>query len=45
VQTIIADAVDPSKWTNTSTEALLATVGYAVVFFVIGIRKFRWSNK
>lgn len=45
VQTIIADAVDPSKWTSTSTEALLATIGYAAVFFVVGIKKFQWSNK
>ncbi|MBS1744966.1 MAG: ABC transporter permease [Bacteroidetes bacterium] len=45
VQTIIADAVDPSKWTSTSTEALLITVGYAVVFFIAGIKKFQWSNK
>ncbi len=45
VQTIVAGAVNPSKWTNTTTEALLVTIGYAVVLFVIGIRKFKWSNK
>jgi ABC-2 type transport system permease protein len=45
VQTIIAGAVDPSKWTSTTTKALLVTIGYAVVLFVIGIRKFQWSYK
>ncbi|HYJ65275.1 MAG TPA: ABC transporter permease [Parafilimonas sp.] len=45
VQTIIAGAVDPSKWTSTTTQALLVTIGYAVVLFVIGIRKFQWSYK
>ncbi len=45
VQTIIAGAVDPSKWTTTTTQALLVTIGYAVVLFVIGIRKFQWSYK
>lgn len=45
VQTIIAGAVDPSKWTSITTQALLVTIGYAVVLFVIGIRKFQWSNK
>lgn len=45
VQTIIAGALNPSKWTNTTTEAFLATVGYAIVLFFIGIQKFKWSNK
>lgn len=45
VQTIIAGAVDPSKWTNTTTQALLVTIGYAVILFVIGIKKFKWSYK
>jgi|SRR6478735_4156989 len=45
VQTILAGAMNPSKWTNTTSQALLVTVGYAIVLFVIGIRKFQWSNK
>ena len=45
VQSIIAGAVNPSKWTHTTTNALLVTIGYAVVLFVIGIRKFKWSSK
>jgi ABC-2 type transport system permease protein len=45
VQTIIAGAVVPSNWTNTTTEALFVTIGYAVVLFVIGIKNFKWSYK
>ena len=45
VQTIVAGAMVPSKWTNTTTQALLATIAYAVVLFFIGIKKFQWSNK
>ena len=45
VQTIIAGAMVPSKWTATTTQALLLTIVYAAVFFVIGIKKFQWSNK
>jgi hypothetical protein len=37
--------MDVSKWTNTTTEALLVTIGYAVVLSAIGIKKFKWSNK
>lgn len=45
VQTILSAAMDPSKWTSTTSEALLVTIGYAVVLATIGIRKFQWSNK
>ncbi len=45
VQSIIAGAVDPSKWTHTTTNALLVTIGYALVLFIIGIRKFKWTSK
>jgi ABC-2 type transport system permease protein len=45
VQTILSASMEPSKWTNTTTEALLVTIGYAVVLSFIGIKKFQWSNK
>jgi ABC-2 type transport system permease protein len=45
VQNLLAASMDPSKWTSTTTQALLATIGYALVLSVIGIRKFQWSNK
>jgi len=44
VQTILSGAMVPSKWTSTTSEALLVTIGYAVVLFVIGIQKFQWST-
>ena len=45
VQTILSKSMEPSKWTSTTTEALLVTIGYAVVLSFIGIKKFQWSSK
>ncbi len=45
VQNLLAASMDPSKWTSTTTEALLVTIGYALVLSAIGIKKFQWSNK
>jgi hypothetical protein len=32
-------------WSTKTTIALLVTISYAILFSVIGIRKFRWNNK
>jgi len=45
VQSILSASMEPSKWTGTTTEALFVTIGYAIIFSLIGIRKFQWSNK
>ena len=45
VQTILSKSMEPSKWTGTTTEALLVTIGYAIVLSSIGIKKFQWSSK
>ena len=45
VQSILSASMEPSKWTVTTTEALFVTIGYAVIFSMIGMRKFQWSNK
>lgn len=45
VQNIISTSLQPSKWNKETTEALLITVAYAAVFSVVGIKKFKWSNK
>jgi len=45
VQTVLSSSMEPSMWTSTTTQALLVTIGYAVVLSTIGIRKFQWSNK
>lgn len=45
VKTIVAAGLQPGVWTNDSTMALLATIGYSVVFAVLGIRWFKWNIK
>lgn len=45
VKTILASSMEPGKWTNTSSTALMVTIGYAVVFSFLGIKWFRWSSK
>jgi ABC-2 type transport system permease protein len=45
VKQIISAGMEPAKWNNQTTMALLATIGYAVVFSFIGVRKFKWNNK
>ena len=45
VKRIVADSIVPSSWTMTSTYALLVTIGYAIVFAALGIKKFKWNNK
>lgn len=45
VRNILAGGMDISHWTHDTTLALLATIGYTIVFAVIGIRNFKWSIK
>jgi ABC-2 type transport system permease protein len=45
VSSIIISSLEPSKWNNHTTEALLLTLGYTIVFTVLGIKWFKWSNK
>jgi len=45
VKDILAAGLEPSKWNNHTSEALLITLGYTVVFAVLGIKWFKWSNK
>lgn len=45
INTVMAAGMEPSTWDMHTTNALLATVGYIVVFLVIGIRKFTWNSK
>ena len=45
VKRVIAAGMQPEKWTAQISIALLITLGYAVVFAVIGIRKFKWNSK
>lgn len=45
VKTVIAAGMSPATWNGETTTALIVTIGYAVLFSVIGIKKFKWNNK
>ena len=45
VQNIMAASLHTGGWSHDASNALLATLGYAVVFTAVGIRKFSWSNR
>lgn len=45
VKTILAASMEPAKWNIDATYALLATIGYALICCVLGIKWFKWSNK
>lgn len=45
VKTIIAAGMEPTTWSSDNTMALLATIGYALIFSFIGIQKFKWNTK
>ncbi|WP_078673081.1 ABC transporter permease [Chitinophaga eiseniae] len=43
VNRVIATALQPETWNLQATYALLATLGYTVIFGVLGIRFFKWN--
>ena len=45
VKDIIQASLEPAKWNNHTSMALLLTIGYTVVFAVLGIKWFKWSTK
>lgn len=45
VRTILAAGMEPAKWNNDTSMALLVTIGYAVVCAVLGIKWFKWNTK
>jgi ABC-2 type transport system permease protein len=45
VKTILAAGMTPGSWTIDTTNALLVTLGYTIVFAVIGIKNFKWNTK
>lgn len=44
VKHILVSSFRPGSWDVSATKALLATVGYAVIFAVLGIKWFRWNG-
>jgi len=45
VKRIIAAGMQPETWNTEITTALLLTIGYAILFSVIGVKKFKWNNR
>ena len=44
VQRILADSLNPGARTKQSNMALLTTIGYILLFTIVGIRKFQWQS-
>ncbi len=42
---ILAAAMEPGKWSNDTTNALLVTLGYITVFTFFGLKWFKWNTK
>ncbi|ASU35555.1 ABC transporter permease [Mucilaginibacter xinganensis] len=45
VKTILAAGMEPQQWNKNASMALLATLGYTIVFTVLGIKWFKWTTK
>jgi len=45
VKTILSTSMEPDKWTNHTTMALLVTMLYIIVFTTTGIKWFKWNTK
>jgi ABC-2 type transport system permease protein len=45
VKTILSASMEPAKWNNDTSMALLATLVYSLVFSVLGIKWFKWNTK
>jgi ABC-2 type transport system permease protein len=45
VKDILAASLEPAKWNSHTTQSLLLTIGYTIVFATLGIKWFKWSTK
>jgi ABC-2 type transport system permease protein len=45
VKMMLAASMEPEKWTNSTSIAVLVSLGYIIVFAGIGIGKFKWNTK
>ena len=45
VKRIVSSSLQPETWNQQTTFALLATIGYSVVFATMGIKWFRWNAR
>lgn len=44
-RTILAAGMEPAKWSNDASMALLVTIGYAAICTTLGIKWFKWNTK
>ncbi len=45
VKDVVAVSLQPASWNAHTTMALLATIGYTIVFSFLGIRWFKWNTR
>jgi len=45
VKLMLSASMEPTKWGHDHNLALLASVGYAIVFAAIGIKNFKWESR
>ena len=45
VKHILSSGMQPATWDQQSTYALLVTLGYSIVFSMLGIRWFKWNSR
>jgi ABC-2 type transport system permease protein len=45
VKTVVAASMEPAKWNNDTSTALLLTIAYTLVFATLGIKWFKWTSK
>lgn len=45
VKLMLAASMEPTEWGHDQNMALLASIGYAIIFAAIGIKKFKWESR
>ncbi|WP_448700701.1 ABC transporter permease [Mucilaginibacter sp. AW1-3] len=45
VKIMLQASMEPAKWGHDHNVALLASIGYAVIFAAIGIKNFKWESR
>lgn len=45
VKTVLFGALQPDKWSNDTTYALLVSLGYILIFATVGIKNFKWNTR
>jgi ABC-2 type transport system permease protein len=45
VKTILSTGMTPATWNSDTSIALLVTIGYTIVFTILGIKWFKWNTK